>query len=104
MENLSHFYSGTNRIVDRVPTIAAAIDGLTDEARATFAEEMAVTPAEIFGYQNAQARAFAAGRISQDEAMTIHNALGWSGWRKGTSLALQVAITLAVTELLVARR
>lgn len=99
---LTHFYSGQNRIADRLPDLQERIDRLDPDARAEFERELDCTPAEVYAYQTAKSRAFAQGRISQDEALTIYNALGresGGGWAEGTSLALKVAVTMAVSEL-----
>lgn len=58
---------------------------------------------EHFAFQNAQARAFAAGLINQAEAQTIYTALGEvpaaDGWATGTDLATKVVITQVMGEL-----
>ena len=61
---------------------------------------------EHFAYQNQQAQAHAAGRLTPGEAMIIYRALGevWTsandGWKKGTDLATKIGVTLAVAELM----
>lgn len=64
-------------------------------------KSLALTPVEVFGYQNAQARAFATGKLSYAEAQTIYTAIGEGGdWAEGTDLALKLTITQLMGELL----
>ena len=66
--------------------------------------EMAISVVEHFAYQSAQSRAFAAGAITQAEAMSIYTALGEApgsdGWAAGTSLARKIAVTTIMPVLL----
>ena len=65
---------------------------------------LAVTPMEVFAYQNAQARAHATGKLSTAEAQTIYTALTGGvadngHWSPHVDLALKVTITQVVGEL-----
>jgi hypothetical protein len=79
------------------------LNGITwEEAETT----LDITFSEHYAFQNEQSRAFASGRINQDEATTVYQALGevWSegngGFREGVDYALKLAITTMVGELL----
>lgn len=72
-------------------------------------ESMAVSPIEVFAYQNAQARAHATGKLSTAEAQTIYTALTGGvadngHWSPHVDLALKVTITNVIGELLGGRR
>jgi len=73
-----------------------------------FESKLDITFEEHFAYQNAQARAHAAGTISTDVANVIYRALGESmsskngGWREGVTCARKVTITNLIGELLAA--
>lgn len=58
---------------------------------------------EHFAYQNAQSRAFAAGKLSLYEAQVIYIALGEapgaSGWAADTDLATKLIVTEALAEI-----
>lgn len=67
--------------------------------------ELAVSFEEHFAFQNAQARAHAAGILTPEEASVIYRALGEvgstanGGWAKGTDLALKVTVTTVMGQL-----
>lgn len=58
---------------------------------------------EHIAFQNAQARAFAMGKLTQAEATTIYTALGevpaGDGWASGTDLATKIIVTQVMAEL-----
>lgn len=58
---------------------------------------------DFVDYQNVQIKAFVEGKLSQEEAMTVHCALGGENyvgdWPKGTSLGTIMAITQLIGEL-----
>lgn len=89
-----------------LPLIRERIATLSDEEREEFEAEMAVTPAEHFAFQNAQARAHAAGRIPTETAQLIYAALGEvgstknGGWASDTDLATKVVVMMAMPSLL----
>ena len=66
--------------------------------------KMANTFVEHAHYQDLQARAFATGKLNQEEAQTIYHALGEapgpSGWAAGTDLAAKIVITQIMVELI----
>lgn len=61
---------------------------------------------EHFAYQEAKSLAQASGKLTLDEAMTVYTALGANhartktGWPRGTDLAMKVAITKLIADLL----
>lgn len=72
---------------------------------AAIEKEQDLTHIEWFGYQNAQARAHATGKLSTAEAQTIYMALGGevmstSGWSSSTDLALKLTIVQVMGELM----
>ncbi len=73
---------------------------LDDAFEATFD----ITIEDFIGYQNAQSRAFASGKINFEEAQTVYTVLGGGvflgNWKKGTSLAMRIAVTRMVGELI----
>lgn len=65
---------------------------------------LALDPIEVVAYQTAQARAFALGKISLEEAQYVYTAIGeGADWPKGTSLARKVAVTQAMAVLMKVR-
>lgn len=95
-----------NRVEAHAATVRAAIasgqkvDGsgpIGDTAKLD--ADLAVTFSEHVAYQNAQARAHAAGILTPEEATTVYRALGEvgseanGGWARGTDLALKVTVT-----------
>ena len=86
--------------------VAGKLEGKSDEVLAGLEKTARVDFMDHAGYQDAQAHAFAAGRISMDEAQLVYNSLGevWTegngGWKKGVSLARKLTITTMVAELL----
>lgn len=87
--------------------ISAAIERLRTHPNLPQLEgTMAIDFQEHFGYQNAQARAHAEGKLTMEEAQVAYIALGevWTesneGWAKGADLATKVTVTRMVGELL----
>ena len=72
-------------------------------------EGMALSFSDHVGYQEAQVRAHASGRITMAEAQTVYLALGNGmsskngGWQEHVTLPLKLAITQVVGELIEAR-
>lgn len=95
-----------NRVAQAIEGIRVKAEALDPAAREALDADMAVDFAEHFAYQQAQAQAHAAGRISTDEALLIYAALGEigsaanGGWASSTDLATKVAVTLSMGELL----
>lgn len=106
-----------NRITTHANRVRAMIraggkDGAlaTPAQLAAFDAKQALTHSEHAAYQNAQAQAFAAGRLSFDEAQTVYMALGETGsesnggWAAETDTALKVTVTALMGQLLMAAR
>jgi hypothetical protein len=97
---------GENRLTRSLAEIREKYDGLTPDKQANLDREMDVSFEEHFAYQNAQARAHAAGRITTDEAQLIYAALGEvgstknGGWAAGTDTPTKVVVTLTIGQLL----
>lgn len=67
--------------------------------------ELDITFREHFAYQNTQAQAHAAGRLTTAEAQVVYRALGEihggnGGWSAGTDVATKVVVTRLMGELL----
>lgn len=99
-----------NRITKALDDIRSRCDALPAEDLANLDRDMRLEFVEHFAYQNAQAAAHAAGRISTDEAQLIYAALGEGfnesngGWRAGISTAEKVTINLAIGDILKANQ
>ena len=106
-----------NRILASVARYQSRIDGfggdetgigMTGQPISALHEDMKLSLIEFVSFQNAQAHAFASGRITQEEATTIYRALGGEvfvdDWPKGTSLAMKLTITSLMGQLLQNRR
>ena len=104
-----------NRVTEFEQRMQGIIDGggkngalATEEKRQAFEETNAITFDDHYGYQNAQSRAHASGKLSTEEAQAVYIALGevWTdgngGWAAGTGLALKVTVTTLVGELITA--
>ncbi len=78
--------------------------GLTGKPIAALHEDMKLSLVEFVSFQNAQAHAFASGRITQEESTTVYRALGGEGfggdWPKATSLAMKITITTLMGQLI----
>ena len=78
--------------------------GLNGKPIDSLHEGMALSFADFTGYQGAQSRAYASGKLTADEANTIYQALGgdvFAGdWPESTSLAVKLVVTQVVGELL----
>jgi len=67
---------------------------------------LAISFGERAAYQDAQAAAHASGVLTADEALTVYTAIGESGsdanggWPAGVDLALKVAVTALMGQLL----
>lgn len=73
--------------------------------------DLAISPVELFAFQQAQARAHATGKLTTDEAHTVYAALGGDygsssangGWGEDADLALKVTVTNLMGQLMGAR-
>ena len=78
--------------------------GLNGKSIDSLHESMALSFDDFFGYQNAQAAAFASGKLTFEEAQTVYAALGGESfacdWPTGTSLSTKLVITQLMCELL----
>ena len=97
-----------NRITEFAATIRAKLKDVKDTT--DLENDMVVVFDDHFQYQQIQAREHASGKLSSDEAQTIYMALGEvmstknGGWKNHVDLALKVAITQMIAELLAKRR
>lgn len=95
-----------NRIVEAISRARVQIDALAPEQRDRLEGTCRLESWEHAAYQNEQARAFAIGVLSHDEAMVCYAALGENpsaangGWACGTDLATKVVVTKVIGELL----
>src|SRR5262245_15692259 len=97
-----------NRILATIPELERRITALEPATLEAFTREMDVTTAELFHWQEAKSVAFLEGRLSEGEANTIYAALGREfgsspangGWGAETTLAMKVAVTLVMGEIL----
>lgn len=95
-----------NRMTEAVKDIENRLTIIDADARTKLERDLAIDFQEHFAYQTAQSRAFAMGRISQDEAQLIYASLGEigsdsnGGWAEGTTLATKVAVTKVMLELI----
>ena len=108
----------TNRVLAHADKVRARIasgrkpDGSPLGDTAQLDKSLALTSAEWFAYQNAQARAHATGKLTTDEAAVVYLALGGETggspanghWAVDTDLALKVTITNLIGELIGAGR
>lgn len=103
----------TNRVtacISRYETRIANLNGvgLNGQSLEVLEESQALAFQDFVGYQNAQAAAFASGKLTQEEAQTVYLALGGEAyqgdWPEGTPLATKIAITQLVGELLGIKR
>jgi hypothetical protein len=98
-----------NRVTEAAAKYQRRIDSLNGETLTGGSmddaeKDLDLTPHEHFAYQEAQARAHASGMLTLPEARTVYAALGeGSNWRTGTSLAMKVAITLLMLDLMAAK-
>jgi hypothetical protein len=82
----------------------------TPEALVDFDSTLDLDFEEHYTYQNAQAHAHAAGRLSTEEAQTVYWALGEGmsaengGWQPHVDTALKVTVTSLMAELLLPGR
>ncbi len=100
----------SNRVTDYATMVQGKLDSLGDqtltpgESMADFESGMSLSLGDFVGYQNAQSRAFASGRLSFDEAQSAYIALGGDSyhgdWPNETPLAMKIAITRLIGELL----
>jgi len=103
---MSVFYLHKSKFTDAISDIRARCETLEPDELAQLDRDMAVSFEEHFAYQNAQARAHLAGRLSTDDAQIIYHALGEvgdpanGGWASQADTADKVAVTLAMNALL----
>jgi hypothetical protein len=99
----------TNRIVDCIARYDERIakqgkTGMDGRPVQDLHKGMSITFREFTTFQNAQSQAFAAGKITADEALTVYAALGGEvyrgDWPAGTSLATKLTITQFMGELM----
>ena len=87
---------------DRIEASIARVQVQIDAADAAGVAKLnaslaALDPLEFCAYQNEQARAHAAGVLSTDEALTVHNILNeWDA----ASLAARITVTKLIEELM----
>jgi len=98
-----------NRIAQAIARTDAKLAGMNGVGRdgtslADLDAKMDLSMGDFVGYQNAQASAFAGGKLNLDEARSIYRVLGGEvyhgDWPAGTSLATKLVITRVVGELL----
>ena len=103
----------SNRILEAAARMQAALDsgqkidgsGPITADLDELERSLALTPMEVFAYQNAQARAHATGKLTTGEAQTVYAAIGEGGdWAKDTSLALKLTIQTLMGQLIGGRR
>lgn len=98
-----------NRLTAAIDRVRPKVDALSADDAAALAESLSLTASDHHGYQDAQAHAHAAGKITTDEAHAIYLALGPvratdnGGWASHVDLAAKVVYTQAIAELLGAR-
>ena len=96
----------TDKRADYEAMIEAKIEDKDDEALASLDETCAMEFTEHARYQDAQARAFISGRLSEADAQAAYSALGEvynesnGGWSQGTTLARKITVTQLVGELI----
>ena len=98
-------------MANRVTKLAAIVRTKLKDVKDTTELEngMAVSFGDHFQFQETQARAHASGKLTLDEAQTVYMALGEvmstknGGWKDHVDLALKVAITQMVAEILAER-
>jgi len=96
---------------DKIQTMidAGGKDGAlnTPEKIAAFEAKQNLTAEDHAAYQTAKSLAQVHGVITAEEATTAYQALGAcyreTGWAKGTSLGMKIAVTKMIGELLAAR-
>jgi hypothetical protein len=106
--------STTNRVLAHAETVRAAIrSGQKADGTGPVGDlekldrDMAITPVELFAFQQAQAKAHATGVLSTEEAMTVYAALGGDygsspangGWGEDADLAIKVTVTTLMGQL-----
>jgi hypothetical protein len=95
-----------NRMTRAIERVREKLATLTPEQRKALDKNMDLTFHEHFEYQQQQAQAHAAGRITTDEAQVAYIALGEigsaknGGWASGTDLAHKIVVTQMIGELL----
>ena len=99
-----------NRLADYAIMVQSKLDKLGDQtlvpgkSMADFEADMSLSMEDFIGYQNAQSRAFASGKLTFDESQSAYIALGGEifhgDWPSGTSLATKIAVTRMIGELL----
>lgn len=100
-----------NRITKYAAMVQGKIDALDgiglDGTPLDIAErDLDISHMERAAYQNAQARAFAMGRLTKDEAMTVYRAIGEvgtsknGGWAADTNYAMKATVTNLIGQLL----
>ena len=95
-----------NRITRHIAGVRAKFDALTPKQQTELDATMAVEFNEHFGFQQAQARAHAEGKLTTDEAQIVYIALGEvgspdnGGWAAGTDTPTKVSVTMLMGELL----
>lgn len=99
----------SNRVQDAIDEMKERLKGmngvgLNGKSLDELEDEQDLPFDEFFTFQNAQSRAFASGRITFDESVTLYKALGGEvyqdGWPEGTSLAVKVVVFKACAELM----
>lgn len=95
-----------NRIAEAIERIKPKVEALDTEARERMEETSQLVGTDHFDYQQVQAQAHAAGKITTAEAQIIYMALGEyqspdnDGWTEDTDLATKIVVTQIIGELL----
>ncbi len=93
-----------NRIEAAVALIEQRLATLPADKLESLKKTTSLTFDEFFVYQQTQSQAFAGGRLTADEAQIVYTHLGGEhfdgDWPEGTSLALRIAFTKLMLELL----
>ena len=95
-----------NRLASHIEMVRGKFSELDADAQTKLDTEMAVAFDEHFAYQNAQARAHAAGRLTTEEAQIVYHALGEvgseenGGWAAGTDTPTKVSVTVLMGQIL----
>jgi hypothetical protein len=105
----NHRRNHMNRVSAAIAKVRIKYDALDSEAQTALDANMAVEFDEHFAFQQAQAHAHAAGKLTTDEAQIVYRALGEvgspdnGGWAARTDAPTKVAVTLLMGELLARR-
>lgn len=105
-----------NRIEAAIATYQRKLDGLNGvgldgKPLSELDRKLSLTFSEFTAFQNAQARAHAAGVLTTEEAHTVYRLLGGEvyrrngngGWPKGVTLVQKLVVTKLMAELMARR-